>query len=90
MLGRNTGLDLEGWVLMGRVLQECSCLVEVVDFQWSSLIFARSVSDLDLERQNLGDLEASVLSAFLPRTASTLTALRLRFSVAYFLSGTFL
>ncbi len=75
---RNNGLGLREWQVIGEVLWACAGLEQIADFGWSKLVLASGVIDLDLEKKEIGDLEAVVLSALLPRTASSLTALRLR------------
>ncbi len=68
---------MEEWRLVGGALKACGTLQEIVDFGWSKSVLASGVTDLDLGKKDIGDLEAVVLSALLPRTASSLTALRL-------------
>ena len=75
---RNNGLGLSEWQVISEALSTCSCLEQIVDFRWSRPVLAGGVTDLDLEKKEIGDLDAVVLSALLPRTASSLTALRLR------------
>ncbi len=74
---RNNGLGVDEWKLIGEVIKACGALEEIVDFGWSKSVLAGGVTDMDLEKKEIGDLEAVVLSSLLPRTASSLTALRL-------------
>ena len=70
-------MDLKDWVRIGEALENCAFLEDVVDFSWSKMALGRGVASVDLDKRDIGDLEAAVLSSLLLRNTSTLTTLRL-------------
>ncbi len=68
---------MEQWASLGESLKSCVNLVEISDFRWSKSVLAHGVTSVDLGKRDIGDLEAVIISALLPRMASTLTALQL-------------
>ncbi len=76
-LSRACALEVDEWKTVAETFACCPCLRELSDFGWSRAVLVPGVVDLDLDRRDLGDVQAVVLGALLPRTASALTALRL-------------
>ncbi len=74
---RTSGLGIEEWAALRESLKSCVCLVEVLGFGWCKSLLAHGIKSVDLDMRAIGDLEAVIISALLPRTALTLTGLHL-------------
>ncbi len=68
---------MEEWSALGDSLKHCACLVEILDFGWSKSLLAHRFTSVHLDKRDIGDVEAVVISALLPRAASTLNVLQL-------------
>ena len=76
-MDRHNGLGLEEWVRVAAALRSCERLEEVVDFGWSRAALLPGICHLCLSGAGLGDTDAAVLAALLPRAARTLVSVRL-------------
>jgi hypothetical protein len=68
---------VDEWAALGESLKDCVGLVEILDFGWSKSVLAHGISSVDLDKRDIGDIDATVLSALLSRMASSLTELLL-------------
>ena len=70
-------MGVEEWAALGESLKNCISLVEILGFEWSKSVLANGVTCLDLNKRDISDLESTIISALLPRIASTLNVLLL-------------
>jgi hypothetical protein len=70
-------MGISEWLPVADVLLGCGRLVVLADFGWSRAVLASGLSRIGLRGAGLGDGDAVVLAALLPRASATLVGLLL-------------